>query len=180
MNPYLEVAMNRRKNLIRQLRKMLGNYDDAEDMYQDLLVKMAETPHPEPKSDKYILVYIDQKVRWMVMDWYKLKKPKFSIDAPDNIDDIQFNPAWLSSHQVRAITDPADILEKEEPTEELAALIDDVLNPIHREMLHSVIFDGASPKSVAAAYNVSADAVRMMVGRFKRGRLNGVVRGHRS
>ena len=102
--------------MIRLARVLLGNDGEAEDVVQDIFLRMADSD-VEPKSDAYLLTAVRNAC------WNRIRQ-------------MQLHERVKNLLPIEEETDPQPIRDEQERLNSIAAFVDELLEEPHRSIFH--------------------------------------------
>ena len=149
-NFVLDIFTKWRNPLMRQARHFLPSEQDAEDVLQDVFLRLW-TRHQTITSEKDAKAIATVAVRNRAIDKYRESQRMTTKGIDDEADDITDNNE--------------DNVERESMVE---AIMDRCLNPTQRKIVQMREYEGASYEKISKSLGMSQEAVRMQLSRARK------------
>ncbi len=144
---FVSIVVRERQRFVRYVRRLLSDTAEmeAEDIVQEVLVRMLERPDSQPPLDN-VAAYVFRALRNRVIDASRTRKPTQSLfdeTGDERLVDLlkDFAP------------EPMEVLQNQEMRSQLFAAME-VLNEMERKVLIAHEFEGVSFKSMASEWHV--------------------------
>lgn len=168
MNRYVELAMEKRKQLLKFLRAFVKCRSTAEDLYQDVMESLLRYA-PEVQEEEKMDVYLFQCAKMRALRYLGRERKGFTYDVDDeDFDKVDLTFAQLHDGQLELCSDPFDIVSKEQRKKSLETNIGRIKNDTHRELLKDVLVNNEPISSAAESVKISENTARVICHRFTR------------
>lgn len=151
MSACVDHMVKNRDKLLKRITRKVGSPEDAEDLFQDTVVKLLELEASPSDPERYVAVCLTHMIR----DYEK--RP---VVVELTFDQIQ-------EHQLEMSRDILEIMVEQETIQRLPKLINKLVrNPRHRELLHLIFVEGCSPEAAEAVCGITRTNRTTLVNRF--------------
>lgn len=137
-----------RLHLLEKARSLLGNTEDAEDVLQDVFVKLWQQPQALPPKEMVSL--LTTAVRNQSIDELRRRR---------------FRPAELVEGIPDAVPDASD---EQDIFPEVERIINAALTPLQQDILRRHDMEGESYETIAETLHMQPTAVRMQLSRARK------------
>ena len=145
---FLSTFEKARRHLLEKARSLLGNTEDAEDVLQDVFVKLWQQPQELPPKEMVSLM--TTAVRNQSIDELRRRR-KRSTETIDELPD--------------AISED---VEEQDVFPEVERIINAALTPLQQDILRRHDMEGESYESIAETLHMQPTAVRMQLSRARK------------
>ena len=149
-NFLLDIFTKWRNPLMRQARRFLSSEQDAEDVLQDVFLKLW-TKQQSIASEKEAKAIASVAVRNKAIDKYRESQKMTTKEIDDEADDI---------------TDSDDVDGDREAV--VRSIMDRTLNETQRKIVQMREYDGLGYDQIAKSMGMSQEAVRMQLSRARK------------
>lgn len=149
-HPLNDFARGERARILGFIRSRLGRLsddDEAEDLAQDVFLRVLEQLDPaSPIED--LASYVWRSVRNRISDWFRRRKPDVPIDAALADEDSSLLDILADTYG-----DPAALMERASLEAEILAAIE-ALSPTQREIIIATELEGRSVADLSREWDV--------------------------
>lgn len=145
---FLSIFEKARRHLLEKARSLLGSTEDAEDVLQDVFLKIWQKP--QELTTKEMESLLATAVRNQTIDTLRRRRNR----AAEKVDEIY--------DAIPDVSDEQDIFP------EVEGIINAALTPLQQEILKRHDMEGESYEAIAETLNMQPTAVRMQLSRARK------------